>query len=208
MKKGGEKKLFLKIGAVLLLIIVLVFIGNVIYKWQVLSKIYDHNVNYEIGNNYKIIVTDEKTNNNTQSTYKDGIGIFKSTDDRYIWSKDNVMYLIFQDEKEYIKSSLNTTFMDSTIYIQSYGLIDVENKFDLFRKIFTEGIKINTENYENHSCYVITSKNEKLFIDKDTLFIIRDESKEKSRTIKIEIGTVTDEEVKLPNLEEYSEKKQ
>ena len=118
------------------------------------------------------------------------------------------MYLIFEDEKEYIKSSLNTTFMDSTIYIQSYGLIDVENKFDLFRKIFTEGIKISTENYENHSCYVITSKNEKLFIDKDTLFIIRDESKEKSRTIKIEIGTVTDEEVKLPNLEEYSEKKQ
>lgn len=207
LKRYKRKMTILKSLIGIVIICTLIFLGIKIYQWNLLSKIFDHNVEYEIGDNYKLI------SRNADGTiiellYKDGICYYNANNKGIIWEDSNSKYMIIHEDKTYLaldKSTPPSGLADTTITIGAYFLTDSGDKVNLFKSIFFNNIDIHEEQYGEHQCYVILFEGQKLWVDKETLFIIRNDYNGQSTEFDIEIGTTTDNDVQLPDLREYTE---
>ena len=207
LKRYKRKMIILKSVIGLVIIFILVFLGIKIYQWNLLSKIFDHNVEYEIGNNYKLI-SKNADGTITELFYKDGYCYYNVNNKGIIWEGPNSKYMIIPNDKTYLtldKSTPPTGLADATITIGDYFLTDSSEKVNLFKTILTNNIDIHEEQYGEHQCYVILFGGQKLWIDKETLFIIRNDYNGQSTEFDIEIGTVTDDDVKMPDISEFTE---
>ena len=207
LKKYKRKTTILKTTILIIAIIILVFFGVKVNQWRIICKLYDKNMNYEIGNNYRITYRDGNTGETTYNIYKDGIKYSKLKDICYIWEDENSKYMINPIDKTYLildKNSPPIINYSSTIKLGTYQLFNGENsKLDLFKLVLFTGINIHEEAYGEHKCYVILFNGEKIWVDKDTLLILRDDFNGKTTEYTIEAGVVKAEDVKLPDLLEY-----
>lgn len=206
LKRYRRKMTILKSVIAVALILILVFLGFKIYQWQFLLKVYNHNVNYEIGNNYKFIT---KSGTYTQELiYKDGNGYLKVNKDAGYWEDSNTKYMLLLNDKKYLvldKFEGPIGMADSTISIGAYILLgDVEN-FNLFKSVLTTNFDIHEEEYGTHQCYVILFDGHKIWVDKETMFILRQDYEGQTTEFFVEIGTVTDKDIALPDLSNYTE---
>lgn len=93
----------LKLISALVVVCLVLFTGIKVYKWQVLLKIYKHNVNYELGTNYKLTQRDGSTGIITEKYYKNGIRLVKRSDGIIIWENSKEKYFIDENKKAYIE---------------------------------------------------------------------------------------------------------
>lgn len=206
LKKYKRKILIAKIIISIAIIITCIFLGIKIYQLQFLTQIFEHNINYEIGSNYKLIERSGSEGLTNETVCKDGTGYAKLNNGTIIWEDNNSKLFINTNERKYFELDKNSPpigMTDSIITIQTQNLFNIENKNELIKRVLLNHIDIHEEEYRDRKCYVILYEGEKIWIDKKNLFIIRDDYQGKSTDYTIEINTVTDEEVQLPDLQEY-----
>ena len=203
LKKYKNKMRLLKLISAL----VVLFTGIKVYKWQVLLKIYKHNVNYELGTNYKLTQRDGSTGIITEKYYKNGIRLVKRSDGIIIWENSKEKYFIDENKKAYIelqKDEPPVLDFDTTATIGvSQILNETISKSELLLLTLKNTIDIHVEEYGKHKCIVLLLNNEKIWIDKESLFILRDDFEGKSNEFSIETNTVTDNELVKPNIENF-----
>lgn len=207
LKRYKRKMNILKSFITIIIICLTIFLGIKIYQWNLLSKIFDHNVEYEIGNNYKLISKNADGTTN-ELFYKDGIGYYNANNKGIIWENSNSKYMIIPETKTYLildKDTPPTGLADTNITIGAYFLTESGEKVNLFKTVFFNNIDIHEEEYGKHQCYVILFEGQKLWVDKETLFIIRNDYNGQSTEFNVEIGTVKENDIILPNLSEYTE---
>lgn len=207
LKKYKRKMVILKAIISIIVIFVIVFLGNRLYNWQLISKIYDRNVEYDIGTNYKIIVRDGRTGDITELLYKDGIGIYRAPNNNYIWTNKDLAYMIIEDENQYVELEEGSpaTIIDETVTLPTQGIFgSAENKLQLLKLSLFKNISIHSEEYGDLECYVILTDGEKVWVDKDSLFIVRIDSEGRTKEFFIETDTITDNDITLPDLSSYT----
>lgn len=207
LKKYKNKMRLLKLISALVVVCLVLFTGIKVYKWQVLLKIYKHNVNYELGTNYKLTQRDGSTGIITEKYYKNGIRLVKRSDGIIIWENSKEKYFIDENKKAYIelqKDEPPVLDFDTTATIGvSQILNETISKSELLLLTLKNTIDINVEEYGKHKCIVLLLNNEKIWIDKESLFILRDDFEGKSNEFSIETNTVTDNELVKPNIENF-----
>lgn len=205
LKKYKHRMLILKI----VIAIVLVFIVFVLmvkgYQFYTIFRIYEHNSEYYIGNNYKIISRDSISGLTSELLYKDGVSYVKN-ENGAIWEDKKHKYMIIFDKNQYLELDIDSVPkpLDETITLQTFGIFDVENKWQLLQSILTKNLDIHEEEYRNHKCYVILIEGEKIWVDKDTLFIVRDDYEGNTIEYYIEIDTVQENDIGIPDLKGYT----
>lgn len=209
LKKYKKKMCILKSILLIIALFAITFLGIKVYKWQLLLKLVNHNVNYDLGNNYRIVQRDGNTGNITERLYKDGISFVKfKNNSSSIWEDDNQKYVIISKDKKYYILDKNSppNALDNTATLLSYLLMTEEapnNSLQIFLYVFTHNISISTEEYGEHKCYVVKLGESKFWIDKTSLFIIREDFNKESTETTVETNTLTDEDIKLPDISEY-----
>lgn len=209
LKKYKCKMRFFKSILLIIAILIIIFLGVKLYKWCLLLKLFNHNVNYDLGNNYRIIQKDANTGDVTERLYKDGISFIKfKNNNSAIWADDSQKYIIiFKDKKYYIvDNSQPPTGLDNTVSLLSYLMVtdgDSSNSLNILSYVFTHYISIHTEKYGEHECYVIKVDESKFWVDKDSLFIIREDFNGESTETMVETNILTNEDIKRPDLSEY-----
>lgn len=205
LKKYNRKMLVFKIivGVVLALLVLGIAVKG--YQWAIISKIYNHNTEYEIGKNYKIISRDAITGEITEKIFKDGVSYVK-TSKGGIWENKDNKYMFIFDTKQYINLEKETLPepLDEKVTIQTFGIFNVENKGDLLKTILTNNADIHEEEYRDLKCYVILINGEKIWIDKDSLFIIRDDYEGNSVEYFVKINETNEKDIEIPNLQEFT----
>ena len=206
LKKYRNKMNILKIIILLIIIFVLIFLGVKVYQWKFLSNIYKHNVEFEVGNNYKLTVRDGNTGVATQMIYKDGVSFVKIGDEGIIFENDTSKYMIIEDSKQYIELDKNfpPEKLDSKISIGTYSIFNINNESELFKLVLINGIDIHEEEYGERQCYVILYQGEKIWVDKETLFIIRDDYEGQTTEYFLEVNKVTNNDINIPDLNTYT----
>ena len=209
LKKYKCKMRFFKSILLIIAILIIIFLGVKLYKWCLLLKLFNHNVNYDLGNNYRIIQKDANTGDVTERLYKDGISFIKfKNNNSAIWADDSQKYIIiFKDKKYYIvDNSQPPTGLDNTVSLLSYLMVtdgDSGNSLNILSYVFTHYISIHTEKYGEHECYVIKVDESKFWVDKDSLFIIREDFNGESTETMVETNILTNEDIKRPDISEY-----
>ena len=207
LKRYKRKMTMLKSLIGIVAVSLVIFLGIKIHQWNLISKIFDHNVEYDVGNNYKLISRSADGTIN-ELLYKDGIGCYNANNKGFIWEDSNSKYMIIPEDKTYLsldKSAPPFGIANTDITISSYFLTESGEKVNLFKTIFFNNIDIHEEKYGEYQCYVILYEGQKIWVDKETLFIIRNDYKGQSTEFKVEIGTVTEKDIKLPDLSKYTE---
>lgn len=207
LKKYKNKMRLLKLISALVVVCLVLFTGIKVYKWQVLLKIYKHNVNYELGTNYKLTQRDGSTGIITEKYYKNGIRLVKRSDGIIIWENSKEKYFIDENKKAYIelqKDEPPVLDFDTTATIGvSQILNETISKSELLLLTLKNTIDIHVEEYGKHKCIVLLLNNEKIWIDKESLFILRDDFEGKSNEFSIETNTITDNKLVKPNIENF-----
>lgn len=207
LKRYKRKMTILKSLIGIVVVCLVLFLGIKIYQWNLLSKIFDHNVEYDVGNNYKLI-SRNADGTTIELLHKDGIGYYNANNKGIIWEDSNSKYMIINENKTYLALDKDTPpigLTDTNITISAYFLTESSDKAYLFKTIFFNNIDIHEEEYGEHQCYVILFEGQKLWVDKETLFIIRNDYNGQSTEFNVEIGTVTEDDIKPPDLSEYTE---
>lgn len=220
-----EKKKVLKGILVIVLIIVAIYVGNVLRKMVIISELQSKLDKYQMETNiYKRTYSDYSSGlTSYERYYKDGVNKEVMTrDENY-----KITQFTYADKRktffdapagnvyrEYNESNNNVYY---PVFIDYLTTRSVPELF-LFAKH-----KFTTEELDGKECYVINGNNipnmmieaeaieTKAYIEKDTGILVQIKSvveengNKEERTIKYEysIGTVTDEDMKEPNMKDY-----
>lgn len=201
---------------IVLLLILVIFLITTSYKFIILRKVADNNINVEVGDNYKIT---RKTKDSTSITFvKDGI--YKTVSEREgdmiitnvlcdnIWhsfieikeTSENDAFKSYYEREQEIKMELNRANL-SGYFIMMYDE-QAEAKVEslkILEAILTGNIEIKSTEYNGKSCYKVIYDTHYTIVDKDTFVTINDNGVE----IKLERNVVTDEDIKMPDINEY-----
>lgn len=213
-KPGKEKKAKKKskvgtaIKTILLAILLLlaIYIICTFFQWSLLCSIYDSNTEFDAGNNYKVTIQyGGETQSTTVKLYKDGVGIYQLGNAGYIRVDDQSAYIILKDLKQYMKLDKDSSAAEvsSVGSVATYEVFENTNKTKLLQDVLFGKIQIQKQEYNGQECYFIFTDTEKVWADKDTKLIIRDEIEGEYKEIKIEQNVVTDQDIALPDLSGY-----
>ena len=122
----------------------------------------------------------------------------QSTGNITMWeNSNNGEKFVFWDEPQKI-------YKKGGQVIDNYpSMFKTSKKLDRFIMAMHPLMLIYTEKYDNKSCYHITMFGITEIIEKDTGLVLYDNNNIERRQ-QYTFNTVTDEDVKLPNLEEYT----
>lgn len=210
--KTEKKKSKSKVGSVIktiflfALLLLAIFIVCTFLQWNLVCKIYDANTQIDLGNNYKLTTEYGGENASTSvKIYKDGISVYQLGETGFIWTDNQKTYIILTSEKQYfgIENGTPMTDVNSTT-VPTYEIFADKDKVALLQEVLLGKIQIKTEEFEGQDCYIVTSENEKVWANKDSLQIIRDESNGEIVETKIEKDVVTDQDIALPDLTKYT----
>lgn len=197
----------------LILIIVVPIVLNITYKTIIVKRMYTVIGKTLLSKNYKM--TQEFENSGTLESYiKDGKNktVFRHKDDVTMisYNIEDTSYTFMENPKEGIKNyykrelPLNYEETSEEEMLESMGC-NKKGKFKIsnaLKIVLASKIKISNEEYKGTKCYKIKNDGEKYYslVDKKTFEVIYQNEGER----KIEYDVVTDEDMKLPNLEEYT----
>lgn len=210
--KGKEEtkknnKILKKVLTILLfvvILIVIVAIGMFSYKVIVVKKIMDNNVDVYLGNNYKIIKTFKDGNETKEEIiyYKDGIAKQSAANGKNCILRDeNSVYIYSMDEMKYYDLGNETIGVNLN---ENYNLLmnvmlskeDVDSISKIIKLITDYGFSVGKNEVDGKE-YIVLSINDDAFdiyINKDTYICEMCQGE----TQKVEVGTVTDEDMKRP----------
>ena len=102
LKKVRSKITILKRALLIVGIFAIVFIVNTAYKYSILGKMYDKNVEYDVGNNYHMTIL-QGNGQEQHIYYKDGVGKFVVPgSDACIWTNEEEAYMVLNKEQKYL----------------------------------------------------------------------------------------------------------
>ncbi len=188
----------LKIVLFFILIIILALLFYLIRNIIIFNNFKNAN-NRILGNNYKVEEVEENGKRKITYIFKDGIRIHQN-DDRYLWFDDNNRYLIIPDSQEYIIVPLNMPgpWFDNNVSVLNFLVSNTLCSSNAFSVI------IGKEKINNVEYITIGNKNGKVYLD-ENYKIKKELFNEIMYNYNIEVDTVTDEEVKMPDLINFKE---
>ena len=197
--KNKYKKLRKRI-LIILLIIVFTFLVSLTIKTIKVQDLLKANLSSNLGNNYKII----RSGFGEGTKYvKDDI-VLQKNGRNGILSYDGKGYVILYELKEYQELELELQiFSDVNITIMDFLTLS-ENEVNSFIKmaefVLLENVKLNEDKINDKECYTLSCNNSsvKIWFDKESKILVKEEYSGSTSLVNVEIGTVTDEDVKLP----------
>lgn len=185
------------------LLIILIYAGNLVITTLRLQKILQNNIGIDFGNNYKL--TRNAYGSQSTTYYKDGMlnHVF-SDGKRRFYGKDNQVYLVSDDTKEYQKMELDGFFeTPSCLNLLNYFWIDEESVSslkDMLILTYQAGVKFGSETIDNQKYITVELQafSEKFWIHSDTNLIEKENMDGQMLEQKVEINVVTEEDVKAP----------
>lgn len=208
--KRKYKKMKLTLLIIILLIIIL-YLVNLLHTALQLQKVLQHNVNVNLGNNYKLT----RIYNGRSNTlyYKDGTFNSTFSDNQYsIYGRDNNIYQVMYETKEYQKIN-NKDFYNnfSNINLLNYWFFDEEYDFSLKNVIvlsYQSKIKFSTETQNNQNYIILNDKSngEKIWINPKTYLVEKENMQGQIVEQIVEKNVVTDNDVLPPWDLGFSEK--
>ncbi len=208
------KKILKMIGLVILIVLVVVM-ADLVRKTIIVSKIeknvqqYDSTSNYyekrksnegvelEIMRKENIFMAKQYKENRTTIIYKD--------------ISDNTGWLITTDideNRETVKVATKYNPADNIIIPNDSGSLIGTNELWLCI-YYAASISITTEKVNGEECYKITNGSSQTYFSKDTLLrkkVIM--GNQETEIVEYTLDTVTDEDIKLPDLSEYEIREQ
>ena len=208
LKKYRRKTVILKVVILVIVAFVVGFVGIKTYKWKMLCKFYDNIMNYEAGNNYKITYRDGSTRETRENIFKDGIKFAKLNNMCYVWEDGTSKYMINPIDKTYLtleKEQPPTLTFGTKVTMGTIQIFNADSSnLELLGLVLTSNIDIHKEEYGDIKCYVIKYNNEKIWIDQNTLLVVRDDFNGKTTEYNLQTGVVSQDDIKLPDLSEYT----
>lgn len=215
--KNKYKKLRNSILCVIL-VIVIVLLVKFIYNYNIVKKIFENNVNVNLGNNYKIT----KVTNDTyrqEIYYKDGdIKALYNDNNCMLWI-DDTAYICVYDKEEYTVVRNNETG-ESSLPMKPYGggenvsimgsiafyEEDVDSFLDIAKIMIFTNMNVKEEVIDNEELYVLeTGVDVKMWFNKENYSLRRELHYGDVSEYKIEKGVVTDKDIKLPQDQGFTE---
>lgn len=204
-KVKKQYKKIIKIVLIILAICLVVLLINFIRMYLGFSKIMNANISVDLGDNYKI------------TTYEFGLPV-------YVYFKDNVKKIVRNQGKD-------NEFIIYQTENESYGILTKTKKYfdvDLFRKVneidlissmmwdkeyidlknfirvmFTENVKLGKEEYKGKDYITLTIDMIKLWANPENYYVEKELRYGDEIIRVIEKDVVNDEDIKIPNLEQY-----
>lgn len=216
-KVKSEYNRYIKIIKVLIIIFAIVasiILVKNIFKLGIAFKLVQNNVWMDLGDNYKITVYDEKTNKVTSTKYfKNGtvriVDIVMDETNEHFITPDYLDYWVIPGKKEYAITSMPVEIV-KIVYNHKANLFSPEAQVSsefLQKKNCIEKImkhKLYIEKY-NEKQYIVSDigYNKYYFDLSDFILRYKTNGNDLSR-YEIEKNIVTDEEVTLPDISDYT----
>lgn len=210
-----------KIILAILGVICIIFVVHKVYHGVVSYKIYTNLENFMAEENrmYQVSMKDLNNIKNVQTVYRknDIINCIKENDNKYCeWYNfiTNENYSFNMNTKTVYRNTISL-FDTQTLFNLPHYILELTNNSKIKEVFAIFNIKyITLEKFEDKMCYKIVTKNENIFVDCSTYLpvyskmkVVNSNNDQKNyieNFYEFEIGNVTDEEVELPNLEEYT----
>ena len=199
-----HKLLHIIITIIFILLIILGVLA--ISRFFILSKIQENNEFYESQNNCHYYL--EGNNANTEYCRKDSIMKLNSkyldnNSDMIFWKNlDTNEDLIFYNSNEKTYSNSNGGMIERL----PIGITFTENIGTRILMAINPTLYIGSKEYNGINCYYIKQFDYEEFIDKETGLILYSNYDNDIRKIYYTFDEVTDEDVKKPNIQEYTYK--
>lgn len=197
----------IKLIITVLMIVAVILLSKTIYKFSIVYKVIQNNVWMNLGDNYKITTYDEKTGDVKLIQYKkDGTKKYTSEDGNISYITSNEWYQIMTDSKVY---AINTDNIVQLLYVPKESLFSGEtflNERFQKKQAIKNGMnyEIGKENYNNKDYMILYTGYTKYYIDKDDFIIKYKKSGNDFYRYEIEINVVTDEDIAIPDLSDYT----
>lgn len=197
----------IKVIVIVLMIVAVILLSKTIYKFSIVYKVIQNNVWMDLGDNYKITTYDEKTGDAIHIQY------YKNNIKKIIDSGENESYLTsdkwYRVSIEYKQYSIITDNIVQLLYVPKESLFSGETFLnERLQKV--QAIKngmnyeIGKENYNNKDYMILYTGYTKYYIDKDDFIIKYKKSGNDFYRYEIEINVVTDEDIAIPDLSDYT----
>lgn len=215
-KVKSEYNKYIKIIKVLIIIFAIVasiILVKNLFKLGIAYKIVQNNVWMDLGDNYKITVYDEKTNEVTSTKYFKNdivriVDVFMNETTEHFITPDYIDYWLIPGEKEYAISSMPVEIV-KIVYNHKANLFSPEaqvlseflQKKNSIEKIMKH--KLYLEKY-NEKQYIVSDLGyNKYYFDLSDFILRYKTNGNDMNRYEIEKGVVTDEEVTIPDLSTY-----
>lgn len=200
------KHKFLHIIITIIFILVIILVILAISRFSILSKIQGNNEFYESQNNCHYYL---ESNNaimeywRKNSIMKLNIKYLDNNSDMTFWKNSNTNEdLIFYNSNEKTYSNSNGGMIERL----PIGITFTENIGTRILMAVNPTLYIASKEYNGISCYYIKQFNYEEFIEKETGLILYSNYDNDIRKIRYTFNEVTDEDVKKPNIQEYTYK--
>ena len=201
-------KKLLKVFIIIFLITMIIIWGFFVYKVIVIKKVTDNNVEVHLGNNYKIIKTNKFNDGNIQEEilyYKDGIVKYTGSNGKNVAiRKGDYVYMYSTDQDICYEIGPETAMLYPSEYANLMmnwfiSKEDVDSYLDIAKFVLFGNVGVKTEVVDGKEYIRIGDLKDQtmgmdLYINKETYLC----EMCSGSTQKVEIGTVTDEDMKMP----------
>ena len=197
-------KIVLSILLIVAILILVIAVGMFSYKVIIVKKIVDNNVDVYLGNNYKIIKTFKDGNEIKEEIiyYKDGIAKQSAANGKNCILRDeNSVYIYSMDEMKYYDLGNETIGANLS---ENYNLLmnvmlskeDVDSIGEIIKLITDYGFSVGKTEVDGKEYIVLSIEDDAfdIYLNKDTYICEMCQGE----TQKVEMGTVTDEDMKRP----------
>lgn len=211
-RKITMKKKALIILLIITLIALSIFIFTIIRKANIIRKYSDKLKEYQNITNFyaKITYTSLKNNDirKREIWKKDNITIVKDIEEdgtirtNYFENNNILIFIDKENSKEYVKKE-DAENLDKFIVLEDASFFVENNLWENITAACTT--KITTEDINGKECYKFyISDNFQFIVDKENMLKIKEiNGSEKMELVDYNIGNLTDDDLKVPNLEEY-----
>lgn len=195
----------------LIILLVVFLVIKLIYTYNVVSRVFYSNYKIDFGDNYKITVYKGTEKKIQDITYcKDNIRkIVRNLDETecVIYCTKDKIYSIWPDSKAYECYDNSTKEDINKITLINYYAIGINGPTskDIWDFIKYGNIRIGKEIDNNKEYITIQDDAYKLWVDKETYLIKKEKLNGQITENLIEKDIVTDEDIKMIDLSEYSE---
>lgn len=185
----------------ILLVILVIFIVSLSVKTLKIQSLFRANLSETLGDNYKITRTGYT---NGTKYIKDDIVLQNNKGISGVLSYKGKGYTIMYETKEYVELEFHIpSFTRENLMVSDFLSLSGDNVNSFFKMVYLvllENVKLSEDVIDSKECYTVSGNNSetKLWFDKETDLLIKEEHSGTISNVKIEIGTVTDEDVKLP----------
>ena len=199
-------KKLLKIFIIIFILTMIIIWGFFVYKVIVIKKVTDNNVEVHLGSNYKIIKTNKFNDGNVQEEilyYKDGIVKYTGSNGKNVAiRKGDYVYMYSTDQDVCYEIGPETAMLYPSEYANLMmnwfiSKEEVDSYIDIVKFILSTDVNLKAEVVDGKEYIVIEdsfNRSLDLYINKETYLC----EMCSDTTQKVEIGTVTDEDMKMP----------